>query len=100
LNVILSSSLPILLILIFLLLPQLAHSQLLTSVTVIYAACRNEKPLTCYVRTNPLILQHKQHDFNGKMKMLHPAAIVVSGDGDKFTSIKFTTVVKIHERER
>jgi hypothetical protein len=71
-------------------------------VTVIYAACRNRKLLTFYIRTtSPLpIIQHKQHDFNGKMKTLHPAAIVGSGDRDKFTLIKFTTVVKIHERER
>jgi hypothetical protein len=96
------------LLLIFLLLPplfpQLAYSQLFTFVTAIYAACRNRKLLTFYIRTTSTtlspIIQHKQHDFNGKMKILHPAAIVGSGDRDKFTLIKFTTLVKIHEKER
>jgi hypothetical protein len=41
-----------------------------------------------------------QHDFNSKMKMLYPTAIVVFLEmGDKFTLPKFTTVVKTHERE-
>jgi sorbitol-specific phosphotransferase system component IIA len=46
------------------------------------------------------MLEHKQHGFNGEKNTLCPGAIVVSGDGDKFTLIKFTTVIIIHERER
>jgi hypothetical protein len=42
-----------------------------------------------------------QHYFNGEMKTLHPAAIVMFLEmGDKFTLPKFTTVVKTDERER
>lgn len=39
---------------------------------------------------------HMQHDFNSGTKMLNPGAIVVFLKmGDKFTSPKFRTVLKI-----